>query len=359
MGETDSEDRQKQAGWLKKAGVVFLVLSLLSSVSLCIFLMLQVGRLEKDVGELNALLEEYSTQDEEMTSQKNSGINVENTENDETNTAEEDNSDERQQEPLQVETIPEEAQADSDPELDENLRKIYLTFDDGPSSNTDKILDILAEYDVKATFFVIGKTDQRSKDALLRIVEEGHTLAMHSYTHKYGEVYGSVESFAADFTKLQDYLYEVTGVKSMIYRFPGGSSNKLKARKLDMQEYISWLDEQGVVYFDWNVASGDAAARTLSADEIVKNCMDGLKRNYKTSVVLMHDAAGRPTTVEALPRLLEEILSMEDTVILPITENTRLVQHVKASDKTENKTSDGGNEVSENTEGQTQEATED
>ncbi|MBD5460230.1 MAG: polysaccharide deacetylase [Lachnospiraceae bacterium] len=351
MCEADSGDRQKQAGWLKKAGVVFLAVSLLCSVSLCIFLMFQVGRLEEDVGELKSLLEEQSARNEEMTSQKKSEADVEDTENSGSDAAEGDNSD-RQQEPLQVETIPEEAQVDSDLELDENIRKIYLTFDDGPSSNTDKILDILAEYDVKATFFVIGKTDQRSREALVRIVEEGHTLAMHSYTHKYDEVYGSVESFAEDFTKLQDYLYEVTGVKSMVYRFPGGSSNKLKARKLEMREYIDWLNEQGVVYFDWNVASGDAAARTLSADEIVKNCMDGLKKNYKTSVILMHDASGRPTTVEALPRLLEEILSMEDTVILPITGNTRPVQHVKVSDEKEN-------EGSEDIGSQTQEATED
>ena len=91
-------------------------------------------------------------------------------------------------------------------------KKVYLTFDDGPSSNTDQILDILKDYDVKATFFVVGKTDERSVKAYQRIVEEGHTLAMHSYSHRYDEIYESKEAFARDLNSLQEYLYETTGV---------------------------------------------------------------------------------------------------------------------------------------------------
>lgn len=347
MCETDRGSGQKRTGRLKQAGIVFLAVSVMILAFLCIFVMLQTGRLEADVKELRSLLEESPHGQGGETSQRKP----------ETDAGSEDPAQESREEepPLEVETVPEEAQADSDPELDDTVRKIYLTFDDGPSSNTDKILDILAEYDVKATFFVVGKTDQRSKDALKRIVEEGHTLAMHSYTHKYAEVYGSVDSFAADFTKLQDYLYEVTGVRSMIYRFPGGSSNKLKARKLEMREFIDWLNEQGVVYFDWNVASGDAGARKLRPEEIVANCMAGLNKNWKTSVILLHDAAGRPTTVEALPLLLDEILSMEDTAVLPITGNTRAVQHIKASEETEKETS-GGTAENKTPDGTTDEA---
>lgn len=332
MCETDRGSGQKRTVRLKQAGIVFLAVSVMFLAFLCIFMMMQMDRLEKNVGELKSLLEESSAQAGGETSQKKPVTDGEDRESAGVSGEKEP--------PLEVETVPEEAQADSDPELDENLRKIYLTFDDGPSSNTDKILDILAEYDVKATFFVVGKTDQRSKDALKRIVEEGHTLAMHSYTHKYAEVYGSVDAFAEDFRKLQDYLYEVTGVRSMVYRFPGGSSNKIKARQLDMREFIGWLNEEGVVYFDWNISSGDAGARKLSPEQIVKNVMAGLDKNWKTSVILMHDAAGRPTTVEALPLLLDEILSMEDTVVLPITGNTRAVQHIKASEGTESFTED-------------------
>lgn len=339
MCEADRESGQKRTGRLKQAGIVFLAVSVLILALLCIFLMLQMGRLEEDVGELRSLLKESSLQDGDKAPQINPETGLEDENLDEKTGQEEP--------PLQVETVPEEAQADSDPELDENLRKVYLTFDDGPSTNTNKILDILAAYDVKATFFVVGKTDQRSKDALQRIVEEGHTLAMHSYTHEYAQIYASVDAFAEDFTKLQDYLYEVTGVRSMVYRFPGGSSNKIKARQLDMREFIGWLGEQGVVYFDWNISSGDAGSRKLSPEEIVANCMAGLDKNYKTSVILMHDAAGRPTTVEALPLLLDEILSMEDTVILPITGNTRAVQHVKAPEKTESQDSDEAEQATE------------
>ena len=155
-------------------------------------------------------------------------------------------------------------------------KKVYLTFDDGPSSNTDQILDILKDYDVKATFFVVGKTDERSVKAYQRIVEEGHTLAMHSYSHKYDEIYESKEAFARDLNSLQEYLYETTGVWPRIYRFPGGSSNTVS--KVDMQELIEYLTDIGITYFDWNVASGDAVSRTLPAETIVDNCLSGIEK---------------------------------------------------------------------------------
>lgn len=214
----------------------------------------------------------------------------------------------------------------------ENVRKVYLTFDDGPSAHTNEILDILAEYDVKATFFVVGKTDEKSKEALRRIVKEGHTLGMHSYSHKYGEIYDSAESFAEDLEKLQDYLYEVTGTESMFYRFPGGSSNTIS--KVDMQEFIGLLHDRGIEYFDWNVSSQDASPSQLSADKIVQNCMKDLEK-HRTPMILMHDAAGKGTTVEALPLLLDEILALENTVVLPITEDTGPVQHITMKEETE------------------------
>jgi peptidoglycan/xylan/chitin deacetylase (PgdA/CDA1 family) len=204
---------------------------------------------------------------------------------------------------------------------------VYLTFDDGPSIYTDEILDILAEYDVKATFFVVGKEDDVSKAALKRIVSEGHTLGMHSYSHRYTDIYGSLDAFSADFTKLQNYLYEQTGVKSKFYRFPGGSSNTVSPT--DMHEFAEYLDEQGVIFFDWNISSGDASGNNISVDKIVSNSTGEIER-WRTSLILMHDSADKHTTVEALPKIIENILAMDDTVILPITENTdtRPVQHI-------------------------------
>jgi len=209
-------------------------------------------------------------------------------------------------------------------------KKVYLTFDDGPSSNTDQILDILKDYDVKATFFVVGKTDERSVKAYQRIVEEGHTLAMHSYSHKYDEIYESKEAFARDLNSLQEYLYETTGVWSRIYRFPGGSSNTVS--KVDMQELIEYLTGIGITYFDWNVASGDAVSRTLPAETIVNNCLSGIEKQ-KESVILMHDASNKGTTIEALPQIIEAIQEQGDAELLPITDETVPVQHIAAPEK--------------------------
>lgn len=209
-------------------------------------------------------------------------------------------------------------------------KKVYLTFDDGPSSNTDQILDILKNYDVKATFFVVGKTDERSVKAYQRIVEEGHTLAMHSYSHKYDEIYESKEAFARDLNSLQEYLYETTGVWPRIYRFPGGSSNTVS--KVDMQELIEYLTDIGITYFDWNVASGDAVSRTLPAETIVNNCLSGIEKQ-KESVILMHDASNKGTTIEALPQIIEAIQEQGDAELLPITDETVPVQHIAAPEK--------------------------
>lgn len=211
-----------------------------------------------------------------------------------------------------------------------NGKKVYLTFDDGPSSNTDQILDILKDYDVKATFFVVGKTDERSVKAYQRIVEEGHTLAMHSYSHRYDEIYESKEAFARDLNSLQEYLYETTGVWPRIYRFPGGSSNTVS--KVDMQELIEYLTDIGITYFDWNVASGDAVSRTLPAETIVNNCLSGIEKQ-KESVILMHDASNKGTTIEALPRIIEAIQEQGDAEFLPITDETVPVQHIAAPEK--------------------------
>lgn len=209
-------------------------------------------------------------------------------------------------------------------------KKVYLTFDDGPSSNTDQILDILKDYDVKATFFVVGKTDERSVKAYQRIVEEGHTLAMHSYSHRYDEIYESKEAFARDLNSLQEYLYETTGVWPRIYRFPGGSSNTVS--KVDMQELIEYLTDIGITYFDWNVSSGDAVSRTLPAETIVNNCLSGIEKQ-KESVILMHDASNKGTTIEALPQIIEAIQEQGDTELLPITDETVPVQHIAAPEK--------------------------
>lgn len=213
----------------------------------------------------------------------------------------------------------------SEQEQEHAAHKIYLTFDDGPSMYTSDILEILDRYGVKATFFVVGKESDTAKEALSMIVDGGHTLGMHSYSHKYGELYLSMEDFADDFVKLRSYLYEVTGVESKFYRFPGGSSNAVG--DISIEEFADYLESQDVQFFDWNISSGDGESGLLSVDTLVRNSLAGIEGN-ETSIILFHDSADKRTTVEALPIIIESILAMEDTVILPITEETTPVQHI-------------------------------
>lgn len=202
---------------------------------------------------------------------------------------------------------------------------VYLTFDDGPSVYTNDILDILNSYGIKATFFVVGKEDEASKEAMKRIVEEGHTLGMHSYSHQYRQIYGSVDAFAEDFERIQTLLYDTTGIESVYYRFPGGSSNT--ASSVNMQEFADYLKTQGVTFYDWNISAGDATSQPVSEEALVANSTKGIERQG-TSIVLMHDSADKYATVNALPKIIENILAREDTVILPITEDTKPVQHI-------------------------------
>lgn len=204
--------------------------------------------------------------------------------------------------------------------------KVYLTFDDGPGANTQKILDILDKYDVKATFFVVGREGRDAEEAMKRIVEEGHTLGMHSYTHNYSQIYESVESFGEDLDREREYIYEVTGVWTGLYRFPGGSSNTVS--KIDMGEFARYLDDQGIRFFDWNISSGDGGSFLVPTETLVENCTANI-RKHSTSVILMHDAAAKTTTLEALPTIIETIQAMDDTVLLPITEGTTLIQHIQ------------------------------
>lgn len=213
--------------------------------------------------------------------------------------------------------------------LEENLRgegdpmTVYLTFDDGPSENTPQILSILREHGVKATFFVTGKESDEAKEWYKQIVAEGHTLGMHSYSHKYSVIYESVDAFAADFTRLHDFLEDTTGVDCKFYRFPGGSSNQVS--NTDMNEFIDYLSDQGMIYYDWNVVCGDATSQIYTADDLVQNVMTDVVK-YKYSVVLMHDAAEKDSTVEALETILQKLEDM-NAEILPITEDAQVVHH--------------------------------
>ena len=206
------------------------------------------------------------------------------------------------------------------PGLGNGIRYVYLTFDDGPSPHTAEILDILASYDVKATFFVCGKSGY--DDIYKRIVDEGHTIGMHSYSHDYKILYESLDSFQTDLHKIQNYIFDITGVWTTYYRFPGGSSNT--ASQAPMSDLIGYLDRNNITYFDWNVYGGDNIASSIIVSNVTANITE-----HENCMILLHDAADKEETVEALPEIIEYIQSLPNTVIVPVTEDTVPVQHSK------------------------------
>lgn len=207
-------------------------------------------------------------------------------------------------------------------ENDENIKRAYLTFDDGPSDNTGEILDILDANNVKATFFVVGR-EEKYYDTYRDIVNRGHTLGLHSYTHDYDKIYASLDDFAEDIEELQKLLYDVTGVSCVYYRFPGGSSNTVS--KVDMDTLIDYVNNKGLVYYDWNALNNDAVCGSFTPQQLVDNIMkDAVSQN--DVVILMHDLTARHTTVESLQQLIDELREQGFT-LLPIDENAPLIRH--------------------------------
>lgn len=205
-------------------------------------------------------------------------------------------------------------------------KTVYITFDDGPSKYTEEILKVLKDYNIKAAFFVIGKTDEHSKKMYKAIVDQGHTLGMHSYSHNYNTIYKSVKDFDKDFTKLRNLLYDTTGYLPNIYRFPGGSGNSVM--KQDISVFINYLNQKKVTYFDWNVVSGDAAGVKCTTKQLYDNAVNGIKIHSR-SIVLMHDTDVKENTVDSLKMLLQT-LTEHGTEILPLNEKVTPIQQVKA-----------------------------
>lgn len=184
---------------------------------------------------------------------------------------------------------------------------IYLTFDDGPSQNTDKVLKILQEKDVKATFFVTGRSDEVSAQRLRAIVEQGHTLGMHSYTHDYDTIYASVEAFLADMYRVFNMIREATGVTPTVFRFPGGSINGYNSGIY--QELTAEMLRRGFVPYDWNMSAQDATAKPLSVETVIQNVMSSAG-GQSFGIVLMHDSSARKTTVQALSTIIDRFRAM-------------------------------------------------
>lgn len=204
-------------------------------------------------------------------------------------------------------------------------KKVYLTFDDGPSENTDEVLKILDEYGVKGTFFVIGKEDKDSLRRYKDIVKKGHTIALHSYTHNYKQIYAGLDAFKKDFKRISDLIYDVTGVRSKYYRFPGGTSNTVSPS--DMNIFVNYLNKEGIRYYDWNVLNQDADGKFHSPNQLYYNVINPIRRSKeKAFIVLMHDSEPKKNTVKALPKVLETLLK-DGYQLLPIDDETVQIHH--------------------------------
>ncbi|MEE1100355.1 MAG: polysaccharide deacetylase family protein [Agathobacter sp.] len=206
-----------------------------------------------------------------------------------------------------------------------DTHNVYLTFDCIPSENTNAILDALAASGVKATFFVSGDETGEYADVYKRIVDEGHTIAMHSYSNQFSLIYSSIDSFENDLKQIQSFISTTTGKNCKLYRFPGGSSNEIS--NLNMAEFVRVLNNNEITYFDWNVSAGDTSS-DYTVDDIVSNVITGIEQ-YKNSVVLLHDDTNKSTTAEAIGPLVDA-LKNKNAEILPIDEDTYVVQYIKA-----------------------------
>jgi peptidoglycan/xylan/chitin deacetylase (PgdA/CDA1 family) len=190
-------------------------------------------------------------------------------------------------------------------EVNRGDRIIYLTFDDGPGKFTSKLLDVLNKYNVKATFFVTGK----GEDSLIkREYEEGHSIGLHSYSHDYSYIYSSVDNYFNDLNRVSDRVYNITGYRTNLIRFPGGASNTISRHYDNGTHIMSTLTrlvlEKGYQYYDWNISSGDAG-ETTDTNTVYSNVINKLKEG--SSVILQHDIKG--FSVDAVEKIINYGLS--------------------------------------------------
>ena len=201
----------------------------------------------------------------------------------------------------------------------------YLTFDDGPSSITNSVLDILKKYNVKATFFVIN-SGSYNKTTLQREANEGHTIGLHAYDHNYAIAYKDDNSYLDGIDKLRAKVKADTGFDSHYIRFPGGSSNTISKRysKGIMSRITKTAKQRGYKYYDWNVDDDDAG-RARTADDCYNNVVKELRPN-RSNIVLMHDFGTNKKILEALPRIIE-YCQKNGYTMLPIDDNTPEIHH--------------------------------
>ena len=186
-----------------------------------------------------------------------------------------------------------------------DYKRVFLTFDDGPSTTvTPEILRILDEYNVKATFFVLGSRAELNSDLLKEEYNKGHFIANHGYSHKYSSIYAYVDNVLEEYRNTENIIrnaLELPEYYSNVFRFPGGLPGGKSANL--KKEAAAMLEKNNVAHLDWNCLSRDAEG-SFDKDTLVQNVIN-TSQDKNSVVVLMHDAGNKKTTYEALPEIIE------------------------------------------------------
>ncbi len=183
--------------------------------------------------------------------------------------------------------------------IPKNGKVIYLTFDDGPGCYTESILNVLDEYNVKATFFVTNQFSSY-QNLIKKEYENGHSIAVHTYSHNYGKIYESVDNYVDDFNQMNQIIFEQTGTYTKMFRFPGGSSNTIsRFNKGVVSDIAKTMIDKGYIYFDWNIDSTDTKYK--DSEKIYQNVIDEIEK-HDNSVVLMHDI--KKANIESVRKII-------------------------------------------------------
>ena len=199
---------------------------------------------------------------------------------------------------------------------------VYLTFDDGPSKYTSRLLDILDKYGVKATFFVTNQFPAY-QNMIGETYRRGHTIALHTYSHQYGTIYKNETAYYNDLEAIKNIVVQQTGATPTIVRFPGGTSNTVSKKYCSgiMTSLASSISYHGFLYCDWNVSSGDAGG-VKTTDGVTNNVISGIQK-HNVSIVLQHDITSY--SVEAVEKILFWGIQNGYT-FLPMSDTTPMVQ---------------------------------
>ena len=216
------------------------------------------------------------------------------------------------------------SQYDNREALKDGIKTCYLTFDDGPSSNTKEILDILDEYHIKATFFVTG-TSPKDFHYIKEAYQKGHMIGLHTYSHDYEYIYSSLKNYISDLNKIKDVVYQQIGKNVDLIRFPGGSSNLVSKKYNEgiMTRLTKKVIDLGYQYYDWTSINGDGEG-IKTVDGLIKKAKEEIGEQ-EDIMFLMHDSGTQENTVKALPAILDYLI--EQGYVFQILDETSPTFH--------------------------------